>query len=107
MSIKVKTPQFSNQAKTSLANPEARTAVAKFTTDTIKAFFTKYPNDLAAIVKVIEVEQKAEDAANRAREAAEKIKSGGKSINALKDLPSKLADCSGTVGCELYLCEGE
>lgn len=107
ISIKVKTPQFSNQAKTSLANPEARTAVAKFTTDTIKAFFAKYPNDLAAIVKVIEVEQKAEDAANRAREAAEKIKSGGKSINALKDLPSKLADCSGIVGCELYLCEGD
>ena len=59
------------------------------------------------IIKKALVEQKAEEAANRAREAAEKIKSGGKSINALKDLPSKLADCSGSVGCELFLCEGE
>jgi DNA gyrase subunit B len=106
ISIKVKTPQFSNQAKTSLANPEARTAVAKFTTDAVKQFFTKYPNDLASIVKIIETEQKAEDAAQRAREAADKIKSGGKSLNALKDLPSKLADCN-QFGGELFIVEGD
>lgn len=106
VSVKVKTPQFSNQAKTSLANPEARTAVAKFTTEQVKAFFTKNSGDLAAIVKIIEAEQKAEAAAQRAREAVNKVASGGKSLNALKDLPSKLADCN-NFGGELWLCEGD
>lgn len=106
VSVKVKTPQFSNQAKTSLANPEARTAVAKFTTEQVKAFFTKNSGDLAAIVKIIEAEQKAEAAAQRAREAVNKVASGGKSLNALKDLPSKLADCT-NFGGELWLCEGD
>lgn len=106
VSVKVKTPQFSNQAKTSLANPEARTAVAKFTTEQVKAFFTKNSGDLAAIVKIIEAEQKAEAAAQRAREAVNKVASGGKSLNALKDLPSKLADCN-NYGGELWLCEGD
>lgn len=106
VSVKVKTPQFSNQAKTSLANPEARTAVAKFTTEQVKAFFTKNGGDLTAIVKIIEAEQKAEAAAQRAREAVNKVASGGKSLNALKDLPSKLADCT-NFGGELWLCEGD
>ena len=106
VSVKVKTPQFSNQAKTSLANPEARTAVAKFTTEQVKAFFTKNGGDLAAIVKIIEAEQKAEAAAQRAREAVNKVASGGKSLNALKDLPSKLADCN-NYGGELWLTEGD
>ena len=106
VSVKVKTPQFSNQAKTSLANPEARTAVAKFTTEQVKAFFTKNSGDLAAIVKIIEAEQKAEAAAQRAREAVNKVASGGKSLNALKDLPSKLADCN-NYGGELWLTEGD
>lgn len=106
VSVKVKTPQFSNQAKTSLANPEARTAVAKFTTEQVKAFFTKNSGDLAAIVKIIEAEQKAEAAAQRAREAVNKVASGGKSLNALKDLPSKLADCT-NYGGELWVCEGD
>lgn len=67
ISIKVKVPQFSNQAKTSLANPEARAAVSTFTTNTIKDFFNKHPADLESIVKIIETEQKAEAAADRAR----------------------------------------
>lgn len=106
VSVKVRTPQFSNQAKTSLANPEARTAVAKFTTEQVKAFFTKNGGDLAAIVKIIEAEQKAEAAAQRAREAVNRIANGGKSLNALKDLPAKLADCN-NYGGELFLVEGD
>ena len=106
VSVKMKeTPAFTSQNKTKLNNPIARTRVsAAITNNLVNALSAA---DLEKIIKKALVEQKAEEAANRAREAAEKIKSGGKSINALKDLPSKLADCSGSVGCELFLCEGD
>lgn len=106
VSVKVKVPQFSNQAKTSLANKEARTAAATATTNAIKDFFTKNPKDLTAILKVLANEKKAEDAAQRTREAINKIVTGAKTVNNLKDLPAKLADCS-ELGGELWLCEGE
>lgn len=106
VAIKVRTPQFSNQSKTSLANPEARTAVAQFTTEKVREFFTKYPKDLEQIIKVLEVEQKAEEAARRSREAAQKMAAGGKNMKAIKDLPSKLADCRDRNG-ELWILEGK
>lgn len=106
VAIKVRTPQFSNQSKTSLANPEARTAVSQFTTEKVKEFFTKYPKDLEQIIKVIEVEQKAEEAARRSREAAKTMAAGGKDMKAIKDLPSKLADCRDRNG-ELWILEGK
>lgn len=106
VAIKVRTPQFSNQSKTSLANPEARTAVSQFTTEKVREFFTKYPKDLEQIIKVLEVEQKAEEAARRSREAAKNMAAGGKKMKAIKDLPSKLADCRDRNG-ELWILEGD
>lgn len=106
VAIKVRTPQFSNQSKTSLANPEARTAVSQFTTEKVKEFFTRYPKDLEQIIKILEVEQKAEEAARRSREAAKNMAAGGKNMKAIKDLPSKLADCRDRNG-ELWILEGD
>ena len=106
VSVKVQVPQFSNQSKTSLANPEGRTACSKAISDALKAFFMKNPKDLEDILKVIQAEKKAEDAAQRARDAINKVVSGGKSINKLRDLPAKLADCNG-YGGELFLTEGK
>lgn len=106
VSVKVQIPQFSNQSKTSLANPEGRTACSKAISDALKMFFTKNPKDLEDILKIIQAEKKAEDAAQRARDAINKVVSGGKSINKLRDLPAKLADCNG-YGGELFLTEGD
>ena len=39
VSVKVRVPQFSNQAKTALANPEARTATSKAITEALNIFF--------------------------------------------------------------------
>lgn len=106
VSVKVKVPQFSNQSKTSLANAEARTATAKATTEAIKQFFNKNKKDLEDIIKIIDTEQKAEKAAQRAREAISKIATGGKNLS-IKELPAKLADCNGTVNTELWITEGD
>ena len=53
------------------------------------------------------IEQKAEDAAQRKREAQEKITKGGKNLNALRDLPERLADASDFTDAEIFFCEGE
>lgn len=105
ISVKVKVPSYSNQAKTSLANPEARTAVSKATTEAIKDFILKYPQDIEQILKVVEAEQKAEAAAQRARDSINKVMTGDKNLK-YKDKAKKLRDCSEPHG-ELFLVEGE
>lgn len=69
VSVKVHTPQYSNQAKTSLANPEARTAASAAITNALKEYAAKYPDDFNKIVAILAKEQKADEAAERAREA--------------------------------------
>lgn len=105
VNVKMKeTPAFTSQNKTKLNNPIARTRVSAAVTGNLAK--TLAASDLEKIVKKALTEQKAENAAQRAREAANKIASGGKSLNALRDLPSKLADCN-QLGGELFLCEGD
>lgn len=70
VSVKVKVGQFSNQAKTALANPEARTATATAITNALKEFYKKNKSDFEKIVEVLRREQKADAAAQKAREAA-------------------------------------
>lgn len=106
VSVTVGIPQFSNQAKTALANPEARTACAKATTDAIKEFFAKNKKDGEQIKELLEKEQKAEKAAQRAREAEKTIVTG-KKVKMLTNLPPKLADATGKGYRELFLTEGK
>lgn len=68
VSVKVKVGQFSNQAKTSLANPEARTATSTAITEALKQFATTRNNDFEAIVVYLDKLSKAEEAADIARE---------------------------------------
>lgn len=68
VSVKVQSVQFSNQAKTSLANPEARTATAAAVTEAMRIFAERYPQDFEKIVNVLQKEDRAEDAAERARQ---------------------------------------
>lgn len=103
LSIKMsERPLFAEQTKLTLNSPSARTfcskAVGQLTLDkkASKQIFDK-----------IMIEQKAEEAAQRKREAQEKIARGGKSMNSLRDLPEKLADASDFSDAELFLVEGD
>ena len=65
------------------------------------------PKELKQILDKVMIEQKAEEAAQRKREAQEKIARGGKSMNSLRDLPEKLADASDFTDAEIFFCEGD
>jgi len=102
LSVKmVQRPQFAEQTKLKLTSPEARTACSQAIG---KLVLTKTQAD--EIIKKVQVEQKAEDAAKRAKAAAAKVVSGGKNLNTLRDMPEKLSDCPDRHG-ELFITEGE
>ena len=67
VSVKVKVGQFSNQAKTALANPEARTATSAAITNALKDFFFKNRDDFNKIIELLNKITRAEAAADRAR----------------------------------------
>lgn len=102
LSVKmVQRPQFAEQTKLKLTSPEARTACSQAIG---KLVLTKAQAD--EIIKKVQVEQKAEDAAKRAKAAAAKVANGGKNLNTLRDMPEKLADCPDRSG-ELFIVEGD
>ena len=67
VSVKVKVGQFSNQAKTALANPEARTATSTAITNALKDFNIKRKDDFNKVVELLTKVERAEAAAERAR----------------------------------------
>ena len=69
VSVKVRVGQFSNQAKTALANKEAATATSAAITDALKQFAATRANDFNMVVTMLEKIEKAEAAADKAREA--------------------------------------
>lgn len=107
VSVKVRVPQFSNQAKTSLANPEARTAVSGAITEAFKEFAMNYPEDIEKILDLMDREQRAEVAAQRAREAERAISGSSKKAKMITNLPVKLADANGSGYKELFIVEGD
>lgn len=103
LSIKMaERPLFAEQTKLTLNSASARgfcsKAVGQLVLDKKQA---------KQILDKIMIEQKAEEAAQRKREAQEKIARGGKSMNSLKDLPEKLADASDFTDAEIFFCEGD
>lgn len=105
VSIKMnKAPVFQGQTKEKLMTAEARGAVSKVVNDLFEQAIDK--KDVKVIVERALVEQKAEEAAKRSREAAKKMASGGRDMKAIKDLPSKLTDCKDRSG-ELWILEGD
>lgn len=95
-------PMFAEQTKKTLNSPIARTFCSKAVGQ-----LTLQPKEQKQILDKIMVEQKAEEAAQRKREAQEKIARGGKSMNSLKDLPEKLADANDFTDAEIFFCEGD
>ena len=67
VSVKVHMGQFTNQQKTALANPEARTAASAAITDCLKEFALKRKDDFNKVIELLEKISKAEAAAERAR----------------------------------------
>lgn len=103
LSIKMnERPMFAEQTKRTLNSPSARGYCSKAVGQ-----LQLSSKELKQILDKIMLEQKAEEAAQRKREAQEKIARGGKSMNALKDLPAKLADASDFTDAEIFFCEGE
>lgn len=68
VSVKVKVGQFSNQAKTALANPEARTATSAAIGNCLKEFYVRRRADFDKVVELLTKVEKAEAAAEKARQ---------------------------------------
>lgn len=67
VSVKVKVGQFSNQQKSSLANPEARTATSTAISNCLKEFALKHKSDFDKVLELLKKIAKAEAAAEKAR----------------------------------------
>lgn len=67
VSVKVKMGQFTNQQKTALANPEARTATSAAISDVLKDFARRRKDDFDKVTELLQKVARAEAAAERAR----------------------------------------
>lgn len=68
VSVKVKMGQFTNQQKTALANPEARTATSTAISECLKEFALKRKDDFNQVVELLNKVARAEAAAEKARQ---------------------------------------
>ena len=108
VSVKVHNVQFTNQQKSSLANPEARTATSAAITEALKIFAANNQDDFYKIVSILSKEQKADEAAERARNAIlnqEKKEAASKKRKV--QMPDKFKDCEKHgEDSILIICEG-
>ena len=68
VSVKVKMGQFTNQQKTALANPEARSATSTAITEALKEFNLKRHSDFEQVIELLQKVARAEAAAEKARQ---------------------------------------
>ena len=109
VSVKVHVGQFSNQAKTALANKEAASATSTAVNELLKDFYQKRRNDFDAIVAYLDKLNKAEEAADRARNAILTHERQEQEQKKKKmSMPIKLMDCE-KHGQDsiLYITEGK
>ena len=108
VSVKVRVGQFSNQAKTALANKEAATATSAAITEALKQFSAQRPSDFNTVVTMLEKVEKAEAAAERARNSIlnyerKELEQKRKKIA----MPDKFKDCEKHgEDSMLIICEG-
>jgi DNA gyrase subunit B len=103
ISVKVKTPQFSNQTKDRLLNREIESLVDGMITEQLEVYLEEHPKDADKIVRRSILAARAREAAKKAREV---VRKGALSLGGL---PGKLADCQSKRAeeCELFLVEGD
>ena len=109
VSCKIPNPSFANQTKTKINNPELRTLVDRAFSECFKIFINKYKEDAKKIKDFLSKEEKAEEAANRARLA---VINAQNQINISKKdkikAPGKLMDCEiHDENSSLYIVEGD
>ena len=108
MNFKISSPSFANQTKSKINTPSARALASKAFTTGLKEMYKCYPSDFNTVVTMLEKVEKADEAAERARNAIlnhekEISEASKKKMSA----PIKLMDCE-KHGEEsiLYITEG-
>lgn len=111
VSVKVKMGQFTNQQKTALANPEARTATSTAISNALKDFALKRKEDFKQVIELLNKIKKAEAAAERARkQVLDAVKDTENEKKKRVELADKLKDCKkhgSDSGSVLAICEGD
>ena len=69
INCKVENPSFANQTKTKINNPSLRTLATTAFTNALKDMYVKYSSEFITIVEMLKKVEKAEAAAERARNA--------------------------------------
>ena len=104
VSVKLPEPQFNNQTKEKLLNPEAEKVVSATVAEQLKSWLEQNPGDARRICLRGVLAAQAREAARRARELIKRksaLDSGG--------MPQKLADCvtRDVDRSELFIVEGD
>ncbi len=104
VSVKLPEPQFNNQTKEKLLNPEAETFVSAAVSDQLGAWLEEHPADARKICLKAVLAAQAREAARKARELIKRkgaLDSGG--------MPQKLADCAtnDVERSEMFIVEGD
>ncbi len=104
VSVKLPNPQFNNQTKEKLLNPEIEGFVSAALTEQFGAWLEENPTEAKKLCNKAIIAAEAREAARRARELIKRkgaLESGG--------LPQKLADCvtNDVARSELFIVEGD
>jgi DNA gyrase subunit B len=104
LSVKLPEPQFNNQTKEKLLNPEAEGFVSSAITEQLGAWLEEHPAEAKKICLKAVLAAQAREAARKARELIKRkgaLDSGG--------MPQKLADCATNDidRSELFIVEGD
>jgi len=104
ISVKIPDPQFNNQTKEKLLNPEVEPFVSRAIHDVLGRWLEEHPAEAKRICSKAILAAEAREAARKARELIKRkgaLESGG--------MPSKLADCvtNDVDRSELFIVEGD
>ena len=104
ISVKLPNPQFNNQTKEKLLNPEIEGFVSQTLGERLKAWLEEHPKEAREMCQRAVLAAEAREAARKARELIKRkgsLESGG--------MPHKLADCSSNdvEKTELFIVEGD
>ena len=104
VSVKLPNPQFNNQTKEKLLNPEVGPFVSQAVNELLSAWLEEHPADAKGICNRAKLAAEAREAARKARELIKRkgaLDSGG--------MPHKLADCSSNEveKTEMFIVEGD
>jgi len=104
ISVKLAEPQFNNQTKEKLLNPEVESIVSSLVTKLLGAWLEEHPSESKKICLKAILAAQAREAARKARDLIKRkgaLESGG--------MPQKLADCmtNDVDRSELFIVEGD